>query len=198
MPFTVAVGLEFLRFNLPFLPTFLAVDFSIFPEFISTVFFGPIVGVVTILLKNATHMLIYYFIYNDISYVGELSNLIDDTVFVFIAFAIFYAIAGKKPAKRQTRGLRIGGILASGAGSSLATALIMISVYNSLLIPMYVKYFEKREIALDVFAMYSEKLPSLENIWQGLLIFNLPWNFAKLLAVTIISAIIYTIATATE
>lgn len=193
--YAVAVGLEFLRFNLPFLPTFLAVDFSIFPEFVSTVFFGPIVGVVTIILKNATHMLIYYFIYNDISYVGELSNLIDDTVFVLLAFAIFYIIAGKKVA---TRSLRIGGILLSGACSAFATALIMLPVYNSLLIPMYVKYFEKREIALDVFAMYAEKLPSLENMWQGLLVFNLPWNFGKLLAVTIISAIIYTIATAAE
>ncbi len=196
--YAIAVGLEFLKFNLPFLPSFLAIDFSIFPEFISTVFFGPIVGVVTILLKNLTHMVIFYFIYNDISYVGELSNLIDDTLFVLIAFSIFYAIAGKKPTIRQTRGLRIGGILASGAASALATAFIMIPVYNSILFPMYAKFFEKRNIAFDVFSMYAEKLPSLESVWQGLLVFNLPWNFGKLLAVTIISAIVYTIVTAKE
>lgn len=196
--YAIAVGLEFLRFNLPFLPKFLAVDFSIFPEFVSTVFFGPIVGVVTIILKNATHMLVYYFIYNDISYVGELSNLIDDTVFVLLAFAIFYAVVGKQSVAKQTKGRRIGGLLFSGAGSALATALIMIPIYNSLLIPMYVKYFEKRDIVLDVFAMYAEKLSTLESIWQGLLVFNLPWNFGKLLAVTIISTIVYAIATAKE
>lgn len=41
-------------------------------------------------------------------------------------------------------------------------------------------------------------MSSIETIWQGLLIFNLPLELVKLMAVTIVATIVYVLATARE
>lgn len=194
----LSVALEFARFKLPFLPSFLDVDFSIFPEFVSALFFGPIVGIGTVVLKNLLHMLIFYFANGNISYVGEISNLITDVAFILIAFSIFFLFVGKLPIVRETRKIRIRGILDSGTASAFATSIIMLPVMRWIIYPWFVKYFSARGYAVDFLKLYQEVLPSVENLWQGLFIFNLPWIFFKLIVVTLLATLTYALITNRE
>lgn len=194
----VATGLEFIKIEVPFLPSFMKVDFSIFPEFIATVFFGPIVGIVAVLLKNVFHMLIFYALNGVVSYAGELSNLITDSVFILIAFSIYLSVAGRLPIINQTKPRRIFGVLISGTGSALATAIIMLPVMNLLIFPMFERFYASYGIEFDILSYYAEKIPNIETLWQGLVNYNLPWEFGKLFLVTIIATIVYAISTINE
>lgn len=193
-----AIVLAFIRLDFSVLPSFMKIDFSIFPEFVATVFFGPVVGIATAVIKNIAHMLLFYISHGNISYVGEISNLITDVMFIVIAFSIYYALAGKLPFVKQTRKKRISGVFVAGACSALATALAMIPIMKLVIYPLYVKYFEARGYQIDFLNYFTEKLPSITNIWQGLLVFNLPYEFGKLLCVTIFATITYMIVTKME
>lgn len=193
-----SILLELFKIRLPFIPTFLGVDFSIFPEFVSTVFFGPFVGIGTVVVKNLVHVLIFYLSHGHVSYVGELSNLITDVVFIFIAFVIYHNYAGKLKIRKSTRKRRRLGVLISGAGSSLATAVIKLPVMKLIIYPLFVKYFESKNQTIDFLAIYTEKLPSITSVWQGLLVFNLPLEFGKLLLVTIFASVTYFAVTSRE
>lgn len=194
----LSTGLEFLRIEFKFLPSFLDVDFSIFPEFIVLVLYGLFAGISVVVLKNIAHMLIFYLVYGNISYVGELSKFLTDMVFLIIVFAIYYLITKGKPAYEVPRKTRRKGVVISGVISSVLTSVIMLPISNYLIYPMFVKYFAARDIQIGFLQLYAEKLPSITSIWQGLLIFNLPWEFAKLICVTIFATITYVIITVRE
>lgn len=194
----VSTGLEFFRLEFSFLPSFMELDFSIFPEFIALVFYGPIVGVAIVVLKNAAHMLLFYLLNGSVSYVGELSNLLTDIIFILIAFVVYNMITKGRRSYDLPRVVRIRGIIASGAISSAATAVIMVPIMQQLIYPLFVKYFAANGYTLDFLEFYQDKLPSIESVWQGLLVFNLPWEFSKLMCVTIIATIVYSIVTIKE
>lgn len=195
----VATALEFVRLTFSFLPSFLDVDISIFPEFIGLVFFGPVIGITIVVFKNLLHMLIFFVIHGNISYVGELSNLITDTVFILIAFLVFRAITSGLPATDVRRSRRRLGVFVAGTVSSIATSIILLPVMNYVIYPMFEVYFHNRDHQdFNVLSYYTEKLASITSIWQGLIIYNLTWEFSKLMVVTIFATSMYIIVTENE
>lgn len=194
----VSTALEFFRIELSFLPSFMDVDFSIFPEFVALVFYGPFIGIGIVLLKNIAHMLIFFMINGAISYVGELSNVLTDIIFILIAFVAYNIIINGRTSYEMNRRRRAGSVALSGIISSALTSVILLPIMNYVIYPLFVKYFAANGYNVSFLDFYAEKAPSITSIWQGLLMFNLPWEFSKLVAVTLIATITYYIATRRE
>lgn len=196
--FIVSTGLSFFRFKLPILPSFLEVEFSIVPEFICVVFFGPLIGAGLVIFKNLAHMAIYAIIYPSPSYVSELSNITTDLMFIILAFLIFRLAINNESAEFVARSKRIKAVAIGGAGASLLSALAIVPFDYYIIYPLFIKYFQSYGVNLDIMSYYLEKMPNLEHMWQGILIFNLPWEFGKLLSVTVIATVSYILATVNE
>ena len=109
---------------------------------------------------------------------GELSNFILGAIFVFIAGTVY-----KKNKSRKTA------LLGSLIG---AVVMAVLSVFSNYYItyPIYMNFmnFMPKEA---IIAAYSAILPSVDNLWEALIIFNLPFNIFKGLLDTIICMLIY-------
>lgn len=193
-----SILLAFIQFEFPFIPSFLKFDFAIFPELVLVVFFGPIVGASAVVVKNLVHLIVFYIIHSNISYVGELSNFITDITFIMLAFFVNIAITEKFSGIKLTRKKRVLFLFISGAISSLSTAVFMLPVMKFVIYPLFVRYFAGYGHSIDFLNYYTEKLPSIANVWQGLFVFNLPFEFSKLLSATIFATITYALITSQE
>ena len=80
----LSLGLCFLRFNMPLAPDFLSGDFSVLPELIAAIAYGPIIGGVVCLLKFAIHMTIV-----PTAWISDIANLFVEEAFIITA-SVFY------------------------------------------------------------------------------------------------------------
>lgn len=168
----VGVVLQYLEISIPIMPGFIKLDFSDLPELIGAFAYGPVAGVIICLLRNLIHMAV-----SQSGFVGELSN--------FILGASFAVVAGLIYNHRKTKK---NAILAGFAGAAVM-ALVSLPSNYFLIYPLYYSVLGFREEA--VLGMYQVLLPSVENILQALLIFNLPFTFVKAMLCVIIAIVIY-------
>lgn len=164
-----AVLLKFLSFPLPFIPAFITFDFSDAPALLASLTMGPVSGVAVCLVKN----LIGCFS-SSTGCVGELSNFILSTCLVLPAGFI-----AKKTSYK-------GVIIACLAGA-VAMALMGVVSNYFIVYPLYTAVMPMEAII----GMYSAILPSVNGLIDCLLIFNLPFTFAKGLIAAIISIPLY-------
>ena len=80
----IAFILMYLQFNVPLMPSFIAMDLSELPALIGSFALGPVSGVVICLVKNLLHLM-----RTSTGGVGELSNFILGAAFVFTAGIIY-------------------------------------------------------------------------------------------------------------
>ena len=116
----MAVVLMYLEFNLPFMPGFLKFDFSELPVLIGSFSLGPVYGIVIELLKNLIHLPA-----TGTSGIGELSNFITGSIYVFTA-GFFYE-------KHRTRKGAIAAMLIATA--ALAVFAVPFNFFFTL--PLY-------------------------------------------------------------
>ncbi len=158
-----AVGfvLMLLEFPLPFLiPGFIKFDFSELPALITAFAYGPLSGMVVCLLKNVLHLP-----FTTSNCIGELSN--------FILGAIFVGVAGLVYKKNKSRKTALIGTLLG----AVIMALVSIPSNYYIVYPAFsVIYGLPMEV---IIGMYKALLPSADNLFKALFIFNLPFNFAK-------------------
>ena len=95
--------------------------------------------------------------------VGELSNFLLGAIFVFIAGSVYKK---NKTFKRAIIGTILGAVLMS-----------IISVFTNY----YITYpFYQKFMPLDlIISAYADLLPIVDNLWEALIIFNLPFNLFK-------------------
>ena len=166
--------LMLLHLNLPFLPSFLSFDVADLPARLASVALGPVYGVTGCLMKNLLHILLHS---SHTMAVGELSNFILSSAFVFTAGAMY---------KRKKT--RKNAIISAVAGAAVSACVGVFSNYF-LIYPLYgLVYHYSRAMILG---MYQVILPSVSNMWQALLIFNLPFTFIKGLCSAVIAFLIY-------
>lgn len=168
----VAVVLQYLEISIPLVPSFLKLDFSDLPALLGAFAFGPLAGVLIQLLKNLIHLAV-----SQSGFVGELSNFLLGAVFVLTA-GLFYQIK-----KTKLRAL-LAGIL-----GAVAMALVSVPVNYFLIYPLYYNVIGIPEGA--VLGMYQAILPSVDSIFESLLIFNLPFTLVKGLISVAVSMLIY-------
>lgn len=169
-----AIGfiLMMLEFPLSFLiPSFIKFDFSELPALITAFSLGPWWGVAVCLIKNLLHLFV-----GSTAGVGELSNFVLGAVFVFVAGAVYKR-------KKTRRGALIGtlaGAFSMAFISVLTNYFFVYPIYAKMLIPMEA-----------IIGMYQALLPSVDNLFEALLIFNFPFNLAKGLIDAAICFLIY-------
>lgn len=166
----VATVLMFLSFNVPLMPSFIKLDFSELPALIAAFAFGPLSGVMVCLVKNLVNVL-----FTTTGGVGELSNFVLGASFVFPAGLIY--MRGKNRTSALT-GSVIG-----------AAAMAVISVFSNYYVvyPVYTAFMPMEAIL----GMYRAINPAVENLWDALLWFNMPFTFIKGMCSVAMAFVIY-------
>lgn len=167
----LSYALMMIEISVPFMPPFIKFDVSELPALITAFAFGPQYGVLVCLIKNALHLPV-----SSTQFVGELSNFLMGAVFVFIA-GLFYRI-------KKTRNFAFIGAMVG----NLAMAIACFLVNFFITYPIYMKILIPEPVILG---MYQDLLPSMDSIWKSILVFNVPFTFAKGLVSVIITFLIY-------
>ena len=155
----VAVILQYIEISIPIVPAFLKLDFSDLPEIIGAFAYGPVAGCAITIIKNLIHMAV-----SQSGFVGELSNAILGCVFCLVAGAYYKSHKSKK-------GAIIGGIL-----GSVAMAVFSVPSNYFIIYPMYYNIMGLPQPV--ILGMYHVLLP-VKNIFEALLVFNLPFTLVK-------------------
>lgn len=166
----VAAILMYLEFPLTFLiPSFVKFDFSDLPALLASFALGPIAGATVCLIKCVIHIAV-----SSSAGVGELANFILGCCFVIPAGMIYKRVKTKKSA-----------LIGSFSGSAVMAAASL-PVNYFITYPFYMKAYSLTEET--IVSMYRAILPSVKNLPQALLIFNVPFTLVKGL---IVSAIVF-------
>lgn len=167
----VAYVLMFIDFPIPFLiPSFIQMDISELPALIGAFAMGPMCGVLVCLVKNLLHLFI-----TSTGGVGELSNFLLGVMFVLPAGIIYEMKRNKKSARN---GALIGAVL---------MGIISIPVNYFLTYPIYYNFMPETVIL----EAYRAIVPSMKNILQCLICFNMPFTIVKGLLSVGLTMLIY-------
>ena len=163
----------FIKFPVPFLPSFLEFHFDEVPAFIASFAYGPISGLLVLLIKTLIKLP-----FTRTLGVGELSDLIYSASFILPASIIY-----KK--RRNFKSVIVG--LSIGTMFQLAVSLFA-NIY--VMIPFYMKVMELPEAA--ILGMCKMANPKITNVgWSYGLLAVLPFNIIKDAAVIVITLITY-------
>lgn len=169
----VAVVLQYIEFPVAFvMPSFIKLDFSDMPEILGAFAYGPLAGVVIALVKNVIHLLVSQSVG-----IGEMSN--------FILGAVFAATAGIVYKRNKTKTTAI----IAGLAASAVMALVSLPSNYFLIYPLYYSVMNFPEVA--ILGMYQALLPSVDSVFEALIIFNIPFTFVKGLICVVITMFIY-------
>lgn len=170
----VAFLLMFIEFSIPVLiPSFIKMDVSDLPALIGAFALGPVYGVVIEVVKNLLHILIKG---TTSAGIGELCNVVLGSVFALVAGLIYL--------KRHDRK---GALIASFSGAA-AMALVSLPVNYFVVYPFYATLFGGME---NIVAAYQQILPSVDGLFQCLLVFNVPFTFVKGLLCVMLCFMVY-------
>ena len=154
----VATVLMMLSFSVPFMPSFIKLDFSEMPALIAAFSMGPFSGVLVCLIKNLINLPM-----TTTGGVGELSNFLLGAAFVLPAGLLYHR-------KKNRRSALIGSLV--GAASM---ALLSLPSNYFITYPIYAKI-----MPIDlIVGMYQAIVPSVDGLFQCLLFFNVPFTFLK-------------------
>ena len=165
-----ATDLMFVTFGLPILPSYLKVDFSELPALLTSFALGPVYGVIVCLVKNLFNVAA-----TTTGGVGELCN--------FLLGALFVAPAGIIYRRHRTRSTALIGTLVG----VLTMTVCSFFVNNFLVYPAYLLIMPEQAIV----DMYSALVPWADEIWKGIVVFNMPLTFFKGLADAALTFILY-------
>lgn len=168
----IAFVLEALNFSIPIMPSFIKLDFSELPALIGSFAMGPLQGILICLIKNLFNLL-----HTTTGGVGELSNFLLGAVFVGTA-GIFYK---KKQGKKSAL---IGSLV-----GAVAMALFGVVSNYFLVYPFYMNVMGMEEYV--ILGMYQAINPNVKNLWEALIMFNVPFTFGKAMISVIITFLIY-------
>lgn len=166
----VAFLLMFFDFSVPLMPAFIKMDLSELPALIGSFAMGPVAGVVICLIKNILHLM-----KTSTGGVGELSNFILGAVFVFTAGIIYKKVNTRK-----------GALIGSLAG---AVVMAVVSIFSNyyLVYPVYTAFMPMEAII----AAYQAINSNIRNLWQALIVFNMPFTFVKAMFSVAITFLVY-------
>lgn len=169
----VSFVLQLLEFPLAFIiPSFVKMDFSDLPALLAAFSLGPMAGVMVALVKNLLHSF-----YSMSMGVGELAN--------FALCAAFVWTAGMIYKYRKTR----KGALAASLIGAVVMAGISYPINFFVTYPFYETAYHLPEEV--IIGMYKAILPSVNTLTECLLIFNMPFTFAKAITSVVLTWLIY-------
>ena len=162
--------LMFINFSIPIMPSFIKVDFSELPALIASFTMGPIYGILVCLVKNLVNLF-----QTSTGGVGELSNFIIGSAFVFTAGIIY-----------KHKKNRMGALIGATVGAALMAIIGLFSNYY-IVYPIYMNFMPIEAIV----GMYKAIYPGVKDLFHALVIFNIPFTFLKGMVNTAITFLIY-------
>ena len=166
----VSTVLMFFSINVPLMPSFIKLDLSELPALIAAYSFGPIAGATVCLVKNLVNVW-----FTTTGGVGELSN--------FILGCAFVVPAGLVYGRHKSRAGALWGAVAGAAAMAL---LSMLTNYY-VIYPIYTAFMPMEAIM----GAYQAINPNVQDLWQALACFNLPFTFLKGMLSVAIAFLIY-------
>ncbi len=168
----LAAVIQLLEIPVPMLiPSFVKLDFSELPALIASFVVSPWAGIPVCLVKNLIKLTT-----TQSAGVGELCNFLLGVCMVVPAGLIYHR---KKTRKRALIGCIAGCVIAS---------ILSIFVNYYISYPAFYQFIAPEEAVLGA---YQAILPKVKNIFQCLLIFNMPFTFVKFLLDSVFTFIIY-------
>lgn len=166
----VATVLMMMSFSVPFMPSFIKLDFSELPALIAAYSMGPLSGITVCFIKNLINVTM-----TTTGGVGELSN--------FILGACLVAPAGFIYRYRKNR----RSALISALIGSVLMAMISLPLNYFVTYPAYAKLMPINAII----GMYEAINPGVDGLFSCLLMFNVPFTFLKGSLVTLLTFLLY-------
>lgn len=167
---SIVLATEVLEFSVPVMPGFIKFDFSDVPAMLASLTMGPVSGVAVCLIKN-----IFGCITSSTGFVGELSNFILGAALVLPAGIITHKSA------------KISRAVIGCLSGSVLMALMSFPSNYFVIYPIYTKFMPMDAII----SAYQKILPGVTDLWQCLLIFNVPFTFVKGIAAAVFSIVLY-------
>lgn len=164
--------LMMIEFSIPIMPAFIKLDFSELPALITGFAYGPLWGIAVCFIKNFIHVFV-----STTGAIGEISNFILGAVFVGVAALIYKKNKNKKWA-----------LISCVIASAIMSVFSVLSNYF-VVYPLYIKVLGMTEEM--ILGMYQAILPSVSNLFEAIAIFNLPFNFVKMMIVSLMCFGIY-------
>ena len=166
----LAFILQFFEFPIPLIPSFIKLDFSDLPGLIAAFAMGPVSGGAVCLIKNLLHLSL-----SQTGGVGELCNFLLGATFVVPAGLIYKVSKTRKTA-----------IIGSLVGA-VSMAVLSFPVNYFITYPVYEKFMPREAIV----GAYQMIIPAVQELWQCLLIFNVPFTLFKALCSVVVTLLIY-------
>lgn len=166
----IAYILAFVEFPVPLSPSFARMDLSDFPALIGAYAFGPLVGVLVELVKNALQLLS-----TSTGGVGELANFLIGASFVFTAGLIYQCHKTKRTAW-------IAGIV-----GSIVMGVVAAAANFFILLPLFEQFMPMEQLI----ASFGEFIPFIHTKLDVVLFNAFPFNLMKGLVITIFTMLVY-------
>jgi riboflavin transporter FmnP len=166
----ISVVLTFFSFNLPFMPSFLKLDFSDFPSLLAAFTFGPLAGVVVEFVKNAVAAMS-----STSGGIGELANFVMGGALAFTAGIIYK--------KHRTMKGAVVSLIIGTVVMSLAACVMNYFV----LFPMYSAFMPLEQII----ASASAFVPIIRTKLHVMAFTIFPFNLIKGAAISVITFLFY-------
>ena len=163
-------ALMFFSFNVPLMPSFIKMDLSELPALIASFCMGPLSGATVCLVKNLVNLF-----FTTTGGVGELSNFILGIFFVVPAGLIY-----------KYKPNYIGAIIGSLVGA-ISMAILRVFSNYFVVYPVYTAFMPMDAII----GMYKAINPSVEDLWDCLIWFNMPFTFIKGMISAVITIAVY-------
>lgn len=163
----------YLKFSVPFFPSFLEIHLDEIPALIAGFAYGPLCGFFVILIKTIVKLPM-----TSTMCVGEISDFIYSIIFIIPASIVYRR-------NRKIKGALVGLLIGGGAQllvSSFVTTFLMLDFY------MFVMGFPQEAI-LSMCQAINPAITSLD--WPFLLMVALPFNAFKDTIVIIVTFILY-------
>lgn len=174
----IAFILQFVEFSIPIIPSFVKLDFSDLPALIGAFVLGPVWGVAIQLIKNIVHIP-----FGSSAAVGELCNFLLGAVFAFTAGMIY-----------KFKHTKSGAVIA-GISGAVAMAAVSLPLNYFFVYPAYevILKFPMNAIigAYEAILGSVASIPTGNPLFNCLLIFNVPFTFAKGIVCVVICHLIY-------
>lgn len=208
---TVVLQFPIFRFRIPYTPTFLTMDFSLFPGMFAAIAYGPLTGVFIAIIKN-----LLFVAFNNTAVGTAASNIILDTLFLVLSSMIYSrGMFSRKRYEQNLRQLKATGklkdnrrsrVFVSGTAASIVTSLVAILTINFIMFPIVYKLFGQYGYNAEYYVNSYERalqgihrllpftqgmIPKIGSVERGVLMFNVPVRFATCFAATLVTTILY-------
>jgi riboflavin transporter FmnP len=171
---SVVLQLPFFEISLPFIiPEFVKLDLSDLPALLTAFSAGPLWGGLVCVVKNTVHLA-----FSTTSCIGELANALMGVAFVVPAGLIYKY-------RHSKSGALIGGSVGAAAGAAVSFPVNMLITY-----PFYIGVFFGGQVQ-PLLDTYNVIFGTNFGLVEVLLIFNLPFTFAKYMLSVLIALLIY-------